>query len=83
MVVVGSQLTTLFQYLTDGVGGERASKSIRLDLNKKLSVLGMPCVAAAPTLCMHGADELTPSAPIAVLFATQVPLGSGSLHRSA
>lgn len=28
--------------MTDGVGGEIASKSIRTDINKKLSVLGMP-----------------------------------------
>ena len=38
-VMVGAQFTRLFQGMTDGVGGEVASKSIRLDISKKLSVL--------------------------------------------
>ena len=41
-VMIGAQFTSLFQGMTDGHGGEVASKSIRLDINKKLSVLGMP-----------------------------------------
>ena len=40
--VIGAQFTRLFQHTTDGVGGEVASRSIRLDVNKKLSVLAMP-----------------------------------------
>ena len=41
-VMLGAQFTRLFQGITDGVGGEGATKSIRLDVNKKLSVLAMP-----------------------------------------
>jgi ABC-type multidrug transport system ATPase subunit len=41
-VMLGTQLTRLFQGLTDGVGGELASKSIRVDVNQKLKVLAMP-----------------------------------------
>eukprot|EP01043_Picozoa_sp_COSAG02_P016625 COSAG02_NODE_736_length_17865_cov_9.190420_5_plen_325_part_00 len=40
--VVGEQVTRLLQGMTDGTGGEKASKSIRLDMSEKLGVLGMP-----------------------------------------
>ncbi len=40
--MVGAQVTRLLQGLTDGAGGEVASKSIRLGLSAKLSKLGMP-----------------------------------------
>lgn len=36
------QFTKFFQHTTDGVGGEVASREIRLAINKKLSVLAMP-----------------------------------------
>ena len=41
-VMIGAQVTRLFQGITDGAGGESASKSIRLGISKKLNVLGMP-----------------------------------------
>lgn len=40
--MLGAQVTRLLQGVTDGIGGEGASKSIRLDINTKLRKLGMP-----------------------------------------
>jgi hypothetical protein len=48
LVAVGAQCTHLFQELTDGVGGVKAAKAIRLDLCKKLNVLAMPYATDRP-----------------------------------
>ena len=40
--MLSAQLAKLAQGMTDGFGGESASKSIRADINKKLAVIGMP-----------------------------------------
>ena len=42
LLMVGAQVARLVQGMTDGAGGESASKSIRLDINRKLSTLAMP-----------------------------------------
>lgn len=42
LAMLGAQVTRLLQGVTDGIGGEGASKSIRLDINAKLRKLGMP-----------------------------------------
>lgn len=42
IAMLGAQLTRFLQGMTDGVGGEGASKSIRLDINEKLRLLAMP-----------------------------------------
>ncbi len=40
--MLGAQVTRLLQGVTDGIGGEGASKSIRVDINVKLRKLAMP-----------------------------------------
>ena len=58
-LMVGSQGSKLLKGVTEGFGGERASKSIRLDMQAKLSVLGMPYLWAPEHSTAQMADLVT------------------------
>jgi ABC-type multidrug transport system ATPase subunit len=80
--MVGAQLAKFFQGVTDGAGREVASKSIRLDTNKKLSVLAMPYLVSRLRLLFWSTDHVFGPRDKLTVFGTGT-VGSKTLDCAA